>query len=244
MTFTAKTAGDSTITVEYVAEVSSTLGITVDEGAITVQLATTAGDAATAAFGSGDNGVVTVTAATAGTAGNDLTIEVVVSEENDASLAAAIDGNDILVTLGTDADGAADATKNTATLVAAAIHALTEVNAEASGTGATAITEAVEQTSFTGGGANFTVSSTAANVKTAIEADTDANALVTVANADGNNGSGTVTAMEATALTGGVNGTVAEKGAQMVDATYLYVCIADNTVAGKNWRRIALGSAF
>lgn len=45
-------------------------------------------------------------------------------------------------------------------------------------------------------------------------------------------------------LAGGINGTVALKGAIMVDDTYLYVPIADNTTAGKNWRRIAVGSAY
>lgn len=45
-------------------------------------------------------------------------------------------------------------------------------------------------------------------------------------------------------LASGVNGTVALKGTIMVDATYLYVPIADNTTAGKNWRRIAVGSAY
>jgi hypothetical protein len=45
--------------------------------------------------------------------------------------------------------------------------------------------------------------STAAQVAAAVAASTPANALVTVANATGNDGTGVVTAMTATALTGG-----------------------------------------
>lgn len=47
------------------------------------------------------------------------------------------------------------------------------------------------------------ITSTAAQVKTAIEASTPASALVTVANATGNDGTGVVTALAYTALTGG-----------------------------------------
>jgi hypothetical protein len=47
-----------------------------------------------------------------------------------------------------------------------------------------------------------------------------------------------------TTLTGGVNGTVGSEHKFMVDSSYLYVCVAENTVSGKNWRRISLGSAY
>jgi hypothetical protein len=47
-----------------------------------------------------------------------------------------------------------------------------------------------------------------------------------------------------TYFTRGVNGTIAVKETLMLDSTYLYVCVADNTHAGKNWRRISIGSAF
>jgi len=42
-------------------------------------------------------------------------------------------------------------------------------------------------------------------------------------------------------LAGGVNGTVGDAGAVLVDATYLYVAIAANTIADKNWRCIPFG---
>jgi len=47
-----------------------------------------------------------------------------------------------------------------------------------------------------------------------------------------------------TNLSGGVDGTVATGMTLLADATYLYFCLAGNTLAQKNWRRIALGSAF
>lgn len=88
------------------------------------------------------------------------------------------------------------------------------------------------------------VLSTATEVKTAIDGDATAHALVTVANAGGNDGTGVVTAMSATPLASGVDGTVGEAGALLCDASYLYVCKAANTTAGQNWRRVSLGSAF
>jgi len=48
----------------------------------------------------------------------------------------------------------------------------------------------------------------------------------------------------AVALSGGVNGTVGDVDAIMVDALYLYKCVAVNATSGKNWRRISLGSAY
>jgi len=45
-------------------------------------------------------------------------------------------------------------------------------------------------------------------------------------------------------LAGGVDGTVATGMTVLIDTTYLYICQAGNTLAQKNWRRIALGNAF
>jgi hypothetical protein len=45
-------------------------------------------------------------------------------------------------------------------------------------------------------------------------------------------------------LSGGVDGTVGEANTVLMDASYLYVTIAENTIAGKNWRRIDLGSVY
>lgn len=54
---------------------------------------------------------------------------------------------------------------------------------------------------------------------------------------------GTNTFASAT-LTGGIDGTIGAVGSALIDNTYLYKCIANNTTSGKNWRRIALGTAF
>jgi len=48
----------------------------------------------------------------------------------------------------------------------------------------------------------------------------------------------------ATKLAGGTNGTPGTKGDMMRDVTYLYVCIADNSVTGTNWRRVSLGNPY
>ncbi len=48
----------------------------------------------------------------------------------------------------------------------------------------------------------------------------------------------------ATALSGGVDGTVGVANETCVDASYLYHCIAANTIADANWRRVSLGTAY
>lgn len=49
---------------------------------------------------------------------------------------------------------------------------------------------------------------------------------------------------EAVALSGGIDGTVADALTILADASYIYICVLPNTVADKNWRRIALGNVF
>ncbi len=88
------------------------------------------------------------------------------------------------------------------------------------------------------------ITSTAANVAAAIAANTAANALISTANAAANDGTGLVTALTATPLTGGVDGTVAKAGEVRFDGGYLYVASADNTPSDANWRRVSLGSAY
>lgn len=48
----------------------------------------------------------------------------------------------------------------------------------------------------------------------------------------------------ATALSGGIDGTVGVANETCADGSYLYHCIAANSTAGTNWRRIDLGSAY
>lgn len=51
-------------------------------------------------------------------------------------------------------------------------------------------------------------------------------------------------ASDATELSGGVDGTVGVADEICADATYIYHCIAANTIADANWRRVSLGSAY
>jgi len=119
------------------------------DGLRTTRLATAV--AAVATIGAGENGAVTVTASLTGDQGNNLTIEVVEGTGVDQALAAAKDGDAIVVTLATDGDELPNDAANTATLVAAAVDALDGVTAAASGTGGTAIDTAEGPTAFTGG---------------------------------------------------------------------------------------------
>jgi len=45
-------------------------------------------------------------------------------------------------------------------------------------------------------------------------------------------------------LTGGIDGTVGVQWEIAVDASYLYIAVAANTIADANWRRISLGTAY
>lgn len=95
---------------------------------------------ATSIIGTGANGKVTVTVTATGADGNLWTIKVQKGVGNSAPLAAALVGNAITVTLATGLTGDLDNAANTATLVAAAVGALADSTAVASGTGADPIT--------------------------------------------------------------------------------------------------------
>ena len=94
---------------------------------------------ASATLGGGADGVVTITAADPGADANRFTVAVEAGVGDDQPLTAALAGSDLTVTLGTTGTGGADPAKNAAALVAAAIDALPEFAAAASGTGATAV---------------------------------------------------------------------------------------------------------
>jgi len=106
--------------------------------------------AASITIGSGTNGVVTITVVEPGSDGNSYTVEVVAGSGLNIPLSAALVGTALTVTLGTDGAGVLDATKNTATLVAAVIDAISEFTAVASGSGVTVI-PVTASTSFVGG---------------------------------------------------------------------------------------------
>lgn len=67
------------------------------------------------------------------------------------------------------------------------------------------------------------------------------NTLVSVAKKAGNDGSGVVTAMAATALAGGQDSTPAKKGDLYFDATNIYIAVDDiaATDDGSKWHKIA-----
>lgn len=46
----------------------------------------------------------------------------------------------------------------------------------------------------------------------------------------------------ATALSGGVDGTIGVKNQIVVDATNVYMCTATNTIADANWKKLVLQS--
>jgi hypothetical protein len=109
---------------------------------------------ATASIGSGVDGTVTITADedNAGDAGNAFTVQVFVPAGTSA-LSVALVGNQLKVNLDVTA-GVPNAVANTATLVAAAINALTGFSAVASGAGTSSLSTVEGPTQFTGGTSN------------------------------------------------------------------------------------------
>lgn len=106
--------------------------------------------AAAQTIGDGPDGKVTVTAAVKGAAGNDLDIIVSDAGADDCAMTASIAAGVITVTLG-KTGAILDPTKNTASLVAAAIDSLTEVTAAATGTGNDPLVAAEASKDFAGG---------------------------------------------------------------------------------------------
>jgi hypothetical protein len=97
---------------------------------------------AKATLGSGDNGTITIIASTRTT---DDVVSIVVPNATSQNLSAAYADGKITVSLATDGSQAADATKNTAKLIAEAIDDLDKFTASASGTGETAISAATSE---------------------------------------------------------------------------------------------------
>lgn len=89
------------------------------------------------------------------------------------------------------------------------------------------------------------VLSTAAQVKAAIEAKTEAAALVTVANHSTDTGAGAVIAMSETALTGGIDGTLGDPWQQFYYNGYVYLNASDApaTVSTANWKKWSVAAA-
>jgi hypothetical protein len=113
------------------------------------------------AFIRSDDGdsTITITIDAVGTDGNEYTITVVNGSGNNVALSAAISGTSITVTLGTDGSGVPDPTKNTVTLVEAAIEALSGVSSTITGLGTNIIANQGPKEFSDGGGILVTATS-------------------------------------------------------------------------------------
>lgn len=151
-----------------------------EDGVLTITLGTDAGTKSSAAIGAGENGVVTTVVDLAGVAGDDYDIVVAEGVGENVAMTAVLDEDTITVTLGTDALGDLDPTKNTAALIAAAISLIDGFTATASGDGSTAFTEAIASTPFTGG-VDPVVDATAADVVAEVDALDEFSAAETTA---------------------------------------------------------------
>ena len=101
--------------------------------------------------------------------------------------------------------------------------------------------EGTPGTDYSCAAAHSTVSASSSNATTVVVAaktkGTAGNAIATTETmANGSWGAAT--------LASGVNGTVGAAREIYVDASYLYLCSAANTIADANWRRISLGTAY
>lgn len=193
---------------------------------------------------SGTHLAVSAATLTGGTDGPTAANQVLVGANNVASALNLKDA--ILATTGALGTTVGTGTTANANVTAAVLSNVVTVTAKVAGTAGNALgftTTAAQVTldpadDSLGGGAvaNTTITSTATNVKTAIEAFPAAHALVTVANSGGDNGTGVVTAMAKTNLAAAVNGTVAAGGTLQIYDSKIYVAIADNTIADANWK--------
>ncbi len=171
-----------------------TTSVSVNGTDITVTLKSgVAAQASHTTTGFGANGDITYTAATAGSAGNDIQIQYIDGGNTGVvGQTVSVSGNTIRVLLTTDG-----ANYPTANAVAAAVNGTVvngiTVNAAAGGTGLTEINADYGPTNLSGG--LDALQSTAADVITALQNSAEASALISVANAPNNDGTGYVQAM-------------------------------------------------
>lgn len=237
MVFTAArkgVVGDST-TIAYVnpGTPSAALGVVVAGTAITVNLATGAGtvqvETATvvAAGGATSNGNLPVTVTSALFTPAVVVQVALTTAANTAALVAtairaALTADATLNTYFTFTGAGADVVMTRRAAYARANDA-TESVAWTGVLGITAVTNSTNTTA----GVVASITSTAAQIKTAIEASAAATALVTVANAGGNDGTGVVIALAATPLASGVNGTAGQPWQQLWYSGALYINASD-----------------
>jgi hypothetical protein len=216
LVFTARNAGTggNSLTVAYIdpAESDSPISVTFDGTDLVVNLATDSGDAATVNLAStGANNDITVTADAAGSAGNSYSVEFIDPSANNATLS--VTTADYLKFTVNLATGAGGAITSTAAQVIAALNAYAPfaalmTAANTGGNNGSGVVTAIAETDLTGGGDNYAITTTAAEIATAVSLTT-ANDKISVANAAANDGTGVVTALAETALSGGTQGTFA-----------------------------------
>ncbi len=216
MVYTSKltgTAGDA-ISIEYVDPGASVAEV---KSSYTTDLA-------------GDNNDIVYTSKLVGVLGDAITVEYVDPAEASQSLLVEVTGTDITVNLATDGSSVITSTADEIKAAIAALpaaHALVGTADKAANDGSGVVT-AMAKTNLAGGvdadtktlavtvsdtdisvslatDTGGSITSTAANIKTAIEGTPAAHALVGLANAGADTGAGVVTALARTHLSGGVN---------------------------------------
>ncbi len=102
-------------------------------------------------------------------------------------------------------------------------------------------------TAGSGAGTNYGTGTTANTLATAVKASASTmtctnliKGVIGNSTAIAESGSNTSWAGGATALSGGVNGTVGVKGQVVFDSDYIYICTDDNTIADANWKKTAI----
>ncbi len=235
--FSAKESGvdGNDITIAYTAPATpdEALSISVVGTAIEVSLATTPMTvAAMTTTLTGDNNDISYEAVEAGAAGNAISITYTDPGQINQSLSAAVVDTAITISLATDGTGAITTTAADIIALRAATPAMAAlvVASNATGDDGTGVVTAMTTRSLSGGSDGAAIRSTAANVKAAIEADADANALVSIDHAAGNNGTGVVTAMAAANLTGGADGYYGADAQTLVESVNLADTDSANTI--------------
>ena len=240
LVFTAKRKGvyGNEITVAYVdpGTPSAALSVAVVGKAITVNLATGAGTVqvetatVTADNGCTEAGNLAVTVTSALLASPAVVQVALTTAMDDATKIATAIKDALNADAGVTAKFIATSSANTVILTRraafAAANDTTENVAIAEGLGVSAAASSANTTP----GVAPAISSTAAHIKAAIEANADAAALVSVANSGTDTGAGTVTALAATAL-GGVDGTDGEPYEQLVYGGWVYINVTDSKAA-------------
>lgn len=227
MVFTAIAGGvaGNAVTVAYVnpGTPSATLSVSATGSAVTVNLATGAGTAqvetATASGTIATSGNISVTVTGVGIAGTPLTIPVAALITDTAATwagkvrtaMAATAAVTALYTVG----GASTSITLTRTVATANDGTLNIALADGTSVGVNAAATSANTTA----GVAPAITSTAALVKSALQAYAAFNNLMTVANASANDGTGVVTALTATALTGGADATAGTLSSNVLTLT-------------------------